>query len=110
VLKQYNNQGADDSDAAAAWVRASMTDTIDATWSCDFEGTKRNFRFGYQWWIPSEDARDGFTAIGTQGQYLHMFPEQDVVIAQLSEKLATDADTCEAMLVHRLIADSIIRP
>jgi hypothetical protein len=39
-----------------------------------------------------------------------MFPEQDVVIAQLSEKLATDADTCEAMLIHRLIADAISRP
>ena len=26
------------------------------------------------------------------------------------EKLASDADTCEAMLVHRLIADSLSRP
>lgn len=101
VLKQYN-QG---SDAAAMWIRASMADTVDATWSCDFQGTKRSFRFGYQWWIPSNDRQDGFTAIGTEGQYLHMFPEQDVVVVQLSEKLATDADTCEAMLVHRLIAD-----
>ena len=67
------------------------------------------FRFGYHWWVPSADAQDGFTGIGTQGQYLHVFPGQDVVVAQLSEKLATDADTCEAMLVHRLIADSVDR-
>ena len=63
VMKQYNDQGAD---AAAAWVRASMTDTVDATWSCEFQGTKRSFRFGYQWWVPSADAHDGFTAIGTR--------------------------------------------
>jgi CubicO group peptidase (beta-lactamase class C family) len=106
VLKEYS-QG---SDSVAQWIRASMTDTVDATWSCEFQGTRRNFRFGYQWWVPSDDAKDGFTAIGTEGQYLHMFPEQDVVVVQLSEKLATDADTCEAMLVHRLIADTLSRP
>ena len=103
VLKEYN----EGEDAAADWIRASVSDTVDATWSCDFQGTKRSFRFGYEWWVPSADKQDGFTGIGTEGQYLHVFPEQDVVIAQLSEKLATDADTCEAMLVHRLIADSV---
>ena len=103
VLNEYN----EGEDAAADWIRASVSDTVDATWACDFQGTKRSFRFGYEWWVPSDDKGDGFTAIGTQGQYLHVFPEQDVVIAQLSEKLATDADTCEAMLVHRLIADSV---
>jgi CubicO group peptidase (beta-lactamase class C family) len=103
VLKEYN----EGEDAAADWIRASVSDTVDATWSCDFQGTKRSFRFGYEWWVPSADKQDGFTGIGTEGQYLHVFPEQDVVIAQLSEKLATDADTCEAMLVHRLITDSV---
>ena len=41
------------------------------------------------------------------GQYLHVFPQQNVVIVQFGEKLAGDADTCEAMLVHRLIADQV---
>ncbi len=103
LLKEYN----EGEDAAAEWIRASVTDTVDATWGCEFQGAKRAFRFGYHWWIPSDDSQDGFTGIGTEGQYLHVFPGQDVVIAQLSEKLATDADTCEAMMVHRLIADSV---
>jgi CubicO group peptidase (beta-lactamase class C family) len=103
VLKEYN----EGEDPPADWIRDSVSDTVDATFGCEFQGAKRNFRFGYHWWIPSDDTRDGFTGIGTEGQYLHIFPEQDVVVAQLSEKLATDADTCEAMTVHRLIADSV---
>lgn len=96
-------------DAAADWIRASVSDTVDPGWACEFQGTSRKFRFGYHWWVPSDDMRDGFSAIGTRGQYLHIFPEQDVVVVQLSEKVATDADTCEAMLVHRLIADDVGR-
>jgi CubicO group peptidase (beta-lactamase class C family) len=103
VLAEYN----EGEDASAEWIRASVSDTIDPGWRCEFQGTERSFRFGYHWWVPSNDARDGFTGIGTEGQYLHIFPQQDVVVAQLSEKLATDADTCEAMVVHRLIADSV---
>jgi CubicO group peptidase (beta-lactamase class C family) len=103
VLKEYNVG----EDAAAEWIRLSVTDTIDASFTCAFQGTRKNFRFGYHWWVPSEDTQDGFTGIGTQGQYLHVFPEQDVVVVQLSEKLAGDADTCEAMVVHRLIADHL---
>jgi CubicO group peptidase (beta-lactamase class C family) len=106
VLKEFS-QG---SDAVAQWIRASVSDTLDAGWTCAFEGTRKNFRFGYQWWVPSDDGKDGFLAIGTGGQYLHIFPEQDVVVVQLSEKLASDPDTCEAMLVHRLIADTISQP
>ncbi len=105
VLKEYN----EGEDAAADWIRASVSDTIDANFGCEFQGARRTFRFGYHWWVPSADAQDGFTGIGTEGQYLHIFPGQDVVVAQLSEKLATDSDTCEAMLVHRLIADSVDR-
>ena len=105
MLDQYK-QG---TGAEADWIRASMTDTIDPGWSCEFQGTKRKLRYGYQWWVPSDDSHDGFTGIGTEGQYLHMFPEQDVVVAQFGEQLASDADTCEAMLVHRLIADEVSR-
>lgn len=91
---------------AADWVRASVTDTVDPSWTCDFRGTQVTFRYGYQWWTTA-DAENGFTGIGTRGQYLHVFPEQDVVVVQLGEQNATDADTCEAMLVHRLIADEV---
>jgi CubicO group peptidase (beta-lactamase class C family) len=103
MLREYN----EGEEGAAEWIRASVSDTIDPGWACSFEGTERRFRFGYQWWVPSDDLQDGFAGIGTGGQYLHVFPGQDVVIVQLGEKLATDADTCEAMLVHRLIADSV---
>ena len=105
LLDQYK----EGTGAQADWVRAAMTDTVDPHWTCEFQGTKRSFRFGYQWWVPSDDGRDGFTGIGTEGQYLHIFPEQDVVIAQFGEQLASDADTCEAMLLHRLIADQVKR-
>jgi CubicO group peptidase (beta-lactamase class C family) len=101
VLKQYK-QG---TGAQADWIRASVTDTVDPGWNCEFQGTRRSFRYGYQWWIPSDDKLDGFTGIGTEGQYLHIFPEQNVVVAQFGEQLANDADSCEAMLVHRLVAD-----
>jgi CubicO group peptidase (beta-lactamase class C family) len=103
VLKEYNTG----EDAAAEWIRASVSDTIDATFGCTFQGARRDFRFGYQWWVPSADALDGFSGIGTGSQYLHIFPTQDVVIAQLGEKIAADSDICEAMVVHRLIADSL---
>jgi len=91
----------------ADWIRASISDTVDAGWTCKFGGTERTLRYGYQWWVPAEDKRDGFTGIGTEGQYLHMFPEQNVVVAQFGEQLANDEDTCEALLVHRLIADQV---
>jgi len=103
VLKQYK-QG---TGAQADWIRASVTDTVDPGWNCEFQGTRRSFRYGYQWWIPSVDKLDGFTGIGTEGQYLHIFPEQNVVVAQFGEQLANDADSCEAMLVHRLVADKV---
>jgi CubicO group peptidase (beta-lactamase class C family) len=103
IMKQYK-QG---TGPQADWVRASMNDTIDAGWTCRFGGTERTLRYGYQWWVPSDDKRDGFAGIGTEGQYLHMFPEQDVVIAQFGEQLADDSDTCEALVVHRLIADKV---
>ncbi len=103
ALFQFN----EGEDAPSDWIRASVSDTIDPAWSCSFAGTERKFAFGYEWWIPSGDELDGFTALGTDGQYLHVFPVQDVVVAQLGEKVASDADTCEAMLVHRLIADQI---
>jgi CubicO group peptidase (beta-lactamase class C family) len=105
VLTQYN----EGEDAEADWIRASVTDTVNADWTCKFGGTERTFRYGYQWWVPSDDKQDGFTGIGTEGQYLHIFPGQNVVIAQFGEKIADDADTCEAMLVHRLLADQLGR-
>jgi CubicO group peptidase (beta-lactamase class C family) len=101
ILKEYKSGTGPEAD----WIRASMTDTIDPGYGCEYQGVKRNFRYGYQWWVPGEDKRDGFAGIGTEGQYLHMFPEQDVVVVQLGERLASDADTCESMAVHRLIAD-----
>ena len=103
IMRQYK-QG---TGPQADWIRASMNDTIDAGWTCRFGGAQRTPRYGYQWWIPSDDKRDGFAGIGTEGQYLHMFPEQNVVIAQFGEQLADDSDTCEALVVHRLIADKL---
>jgi CubicO group peptidase (beta-lactamase class C family) len=83
VLQEYN----EGKRPAADWIRDSINDTVDPNWSCEFQGSSLEFLYGYQWWIPSGDG-NGFTAIGIQGQYLHIFPEQGVVIAQIGEQIA----------------------
>ena len=91
----------------AAWVRASVNDDrdSDSTEDCKFYGIDQQFNYGYQWWVLS-GKRNGFTGIGKRGQFLHLFPDQNVVIVQLGDmKLRTPRKTCESMLVHRLIAD-----
>jgi CubicO group peptidase (beta-lactamase class C family) len=101
VLQQYRSGVG----RMADWLRRSIADRVKTGESCNFYGGSRSFEYGYQWWVPSGD-REGFTGIGSGGQYLHLFPEQDVVVVQLGAKESNDTEHCEALLVHRMIADS----
>ena len=74
--------------------------------SCRFDGDFQPVGYGYQWWIP-RNAQDGFTAIGTKGQFLHIFPEQEVVIVQHGDASEySRARRCRNLRAHRIIADS----
>jgi len=103
VLEQYRDR----SGPMADWVRRSISDARLSTRKCRFQDMQQHFRYGYQWWVLS-GAGNGFTGIGTGGQFLHIFPDQDVVVVQLSSiKHETKRKVCEAMLVHRRIADRL---
>ena len=93
----------------ATWVRDSVNDNRDSDPNEDytFYGMDQQFKYGYQWWVLSGE-RNGFTGIGKHGQFLHLFPDQNVVIVQLSDmEKRTPKKTCESLLVHRLIADQV---
>lgn len=109
------------------WLHQSVSDRRERINSCQFGPYKRAIDYGYQWWIPTPETAggppgaDGFLGIGIRGQYLHVFPEQDVVVVQLSRwplpkrwfefrrwfQRSHRNRTCESLMVHRLIADEV---
>ncbi|MCP4315077.1 MAG: beta-lactamase family protein [Hyphomicrobiales bacterium] len=103
VLQKYR-AGAD---PMSKWVRNSIAKNRISTRKCSYRGMKQHYHYGYQWWVLSGD-KNGFTGIGKGGQYLHLFPDQNVVVVQLSaDDSVSKSDECESMLVHRLIADMV---
>ncbi len=105
VLQQY----LDDSKAMNDWLEASVYPHRGTPSKCEFEDFAEERHYGYQWWVLS-DKKNGFTGVGKGGQYLHIFPKQNVVVVQLSDmRPVTDRKFCEAMWVHRLIADEVTR-
>ena len=103
VLQQYRNG----TGFMAKWIRRSVTDNRLSDWDCSYKSFSQDLRYGYQWWVLSGTG-NGFTGIGANGQFLHLFPEQDVVVVQLAhDEDRTSKDVCEALMVHRLIADKL---
>jgi CubicO group peptidase (beta-lactamase class C family) len=103
VLQQYLSG----TDAMAKWIRQSVTDTVPSTRSCSFQRMHQNFQYGYQWWVLSGE-KNGFTAVGAGGQFLHIFPDQNVVVVQLGDlRRLTNQMVCESLVVHRAIADHL---
>lgn len=101
VLDQYRDPDAH----LHEWINQSVTDTRLSTSRCSARGMRQHFHYGYQWWVLSGE-HNGFTGIGRGGQYLHIFPEQGIVVVQLSEGGGVPrSGLCESMLVHRLLAD-----
>jgi len=123
VLNEYDRMDS----AMGLWIRDSVANRRHKISACRFGAYSREIDYGYQWWVPSPDSEtgppgpDGFTAIGRGGQFLHVFPEQDVVVVQLSAwshtrrwyqfwrwfERSESNRTCESLLVHRLIADQV---
>jgi CubicO group peptidase (beta-lactamase class C family) len=67
------------------WIRASTTPAPFARPRLD-QSTNTPVRgYGYQWWIPYGEDRDGaFQAVGIRGQTIYVNPARRVVIAQFS--------------------------
>ncbi|MBT3931150.1 MAG: serine hydrolase [Rhodospirillaceae bacterium] len=91
------------------WLRLSVNDNRDTGRGCDFRDFDLQYRYGFQWWV-FEDPNDGFTGWGSGGQFLHIFPEQGVVVVQFAkwESGRINDRRCESLGVHRLIADQVV--
>jgi CubicO group peptidase (beta-lactamase class C family) len=62
--------------------------------------------YRYQWWL-FEDRTD-FTGIGINGQFLHVYPDEDLVILQLAAwDHWSDERACESMAAHAAIAEML---
>lgn len=60
-------------------------------------------QYRYQWWL--FPGRRDFTAIGINGQFIHIYPEKDLVIVQISSwPRWSDALECESLVAHDAIA------
>lgn len=103
VLKRYKTTSDAPEGKIGDWLRKSTTDTVPTPYSCGADTIKLDIHYGYQWWILSGDD-NGFTALGKGGQFLHIFPKQDVVVVQLSAQKRHWKTLCEAMQVHRALA------
>jgi CubicO group peptidase (beta-lactamase class C family) len=100
ILQNYRKEGT----ALSAWLRRSAGDTVKSDQNCGFLGDG-DFSYGYFWWVPPKARENEFTGLGTGGQYLHLFPDENVVIVQFGE---TNSRWCEAMRVHRALADAAV--
>ena len=55
--------------------------------------------YRYFWWL--RDKRNDFTAIGRNGQFVHIYPDRDTVIVQISDwDTWSDPLQCETFLAH----------
>ena len=110
VLEQYNDGARADAGPMARWVRASVEDNVATKRRnrCEFNDLTQKLRYGYQWWVLS-GAKNGFTARGKRGQFLHIMPEFDVVVAQFGRWGGTWKPNreCESYFVHRKIAEKL---
>ena len=100
VLKQYNSQNG----KYQAWLHKSVSDKRNSDLKCGGQ----HVQYGYQWWV-LPDPNDGFTAIGQNGQLVHIFPKQNVVIVQLSAfpGFRDSIARCETFRAHRALADAL---
>lgn len=119
VLSNYRS----DQGVVGKWLRRSIANRVKQSDNyCTFGTYKVRMQYGYQWWIPNaetdqgEVGGDGFVAIGRGGQYVHVFPKQNVVVVQQTAwdpepiwglERSRNNRACEAFMVRRLIADKV---
>ena len=108
IMHQYNIAG----DTISDWIKESIHDSVQAHSNysrrrlCEkYSAQVRGFRYGYQWWIPqwNNGKYVSFLGIGKRGQFLHVFPEKNVVIAQLSNRVGNSDPSgidCKSLEKH----------
>lgn len=91
----YLNQGrwGDKQVVSPAWVAASTSPRIEATW---------NLHYGYQWWV--EEAKGYYTALGYKGQLIVVVPKKDMVIVMTSDLPGGE------IIVSKKLIDSYLIP
>lgn len=63
-------------------------------------------QYRYQWWL--FPGRTDFTAIGIAGQFIHIYPDEDLVIVQIAGWSKWDRRrACESMDAHTAIAAAL---
>ncbi len=66
--------------------------------------TEAPLDYRYQWWL-FKAPRSDFTAIGINGQFIHIYPDHHLVIVQISDWDKWSAPSeCESVAVHDAIA------
>ncbi|MGO7319381.1 serine hydrolase domain-containing protein [Rhizobium ruizarguesonis] len=73
-----------------------------------FQNNGCRLDYGYFWWLRQN--RNDFTAVGRDGQFLHVFPDSNTVIVQISDWHAWtngDALECETFRAHDALASAI---
>jgi hypothetical protein len=65
--------------------------------------------YRYQWWLAPK--RTDFTGIGIDGQFLHIYPDADALIAQISDwshwNDKGDYFECETLTAHDALIDAV---
>jgi CubicO group peptidase (beta-lactamase class C family) len=74
-------------------------------YDCTFRSYSRDIGYGFQWWAFTDRPHE-FTGQGVFGQFLHVFPDRDLVIVQFSSWPSqwSEAQECEAYAVHDAIS------
>ena len=82
------------------WVKQSLTPAIDAE-----EGMK----YGFQWWlIPhGEPERLAWTCLGSGGQRMLIFPENDLIMVFTGWKILGNGDTFESRDVMKRLLPAV---
>ncbi|MFX0050910.1 MAG: serine hydrolase [Candidatus Hermodarchaeota archaeon] len=88
----------------ADWVAASTHNHIDGLSITSREIVEGIDGYGYQWWIYPEGVKEGYCAVGWNGQLIYVVPKYDIVIVATSGSWRTPY-TLAVYVVNALISD-----
>jgi CubicO group peptidase (beta-lactamase class C family) len=75
---------------------------------------ERNKDYGYLWWVRTRTAdpklpKDSYSAVGFGGQYLSIFPSQDLIVVRLTSRLEAGANI-DGDALARAALDTVTAP